>query len=782
MTTVVTTAVFLAPALTVFLPVQAAGVSSPANASSDDEPVIVEEITPRAVDEDSTLTVTGRVTNTTDDVIEDVTVRLRYSPYAVSDRSELDGYAEGAEAQPPKTGQSVGLDDPLHPGDAVGFELEADAEDLDLDGFGVYPMAIDAVDGSGDGLGIQYTFLPYQGDGKGSDPVDIAWVWPLMNHPQRADDDTYLGEDLTNELRPEGRLNRLLAVGAQNGEVALEPPELPSSPQNGTGDEDARQADDADAGDRVPLTWAVDPGLLSDIERLTTDSYHVLEDPLAVPAESQPTAKTYEPNPDAAAWLEQARTIIGDQPVISTPYASPDIAALLRNDLESDAEAAMFLGDEVVQRVLERPADPEVALPPDGVMNEDTQDFFTEHGAERFLLRDAAMPGQDWVGHTPTAQVELPNGDDGSATALVADSRLTRVLGKAGRGPGDAALAQQRFAAETALISAEQAGADRTIVASPPSGWDPAPELAQDVLQSSEDLPWLEPVAFEDVEAASDAEPERHGLTYTGAAAEDELSSPYLEQVKEVRREVRLFNSILTEDSDPFRPAILRLESAAWRDKEALGNQTRSLLDQSVTDTRGKVRIIESEPVTLASKTGTIGVLVANDLEDEPVSVHLSMFSSNSERLSIGEYQDSMEIGPGGKTTVYVPLTARVNGRTVLHMSLHNADGEPVSVEETPIPVNATGMGAQALIISASGALVLVIVLAPRALRRWARTRTSAEGASQSEADPPSGTGGHDSTPDAMQDNDSGPSGDQPDDSGAAPEDPAAGENQEREH
>ncbi|RNL83193.1 DUF6049 family protein [Halostreptopolyspora alba] len=784
LTAVAATAVALAPAL----PASSAaaveaerGALPNTNSDSGDEAVIIDGITPRAVEEDSTVTITGRVTNTTDETVEEVTARMRYSPHPMADRSELDAHAEGESAPPSKTGPTFDLDEPLPAGETAEFELEADAADLDLNGFGVYPITVDAVDDGGDDLGSQYTFLPYQGEGEGSDTVDIAWLWPLRDQPQRADDDTYLGEGLANDLRPKGRLNELLAVGAQNGEVALDPPDPDATaPEDASPDATAdaqQEADEDDGGedadDRVPVTWTVDPGLLSDINRLTTESYHVLEDPLAVPAEAQPTAKTYDPSPEAVAWIEQAREIIGDDPLISTPYASVDIAALLRNDLDSDADTAMSHGDEVVETVLQRRANPNYAVPANGTMNKATRDFFVEHGAERFVLRDPAMPAHDWLDHTPTAQANLATENDGDAAALLADSQLTSVLGSPSQDPGETALAQQRFAAETALISEERTDTDRTILASPPPDWDPGAEFAQDVLRSSRELPWLNPVALDDVEGAgSDTADERHGLTYPEDDAKAELSGTYLDGVKEVRREVRLFNTVLDDDNDPFRPAILRTESAAWRDDEALGNRTRSLLDQAVTDTRDRVRIVKPEPFTMASKSGTIGVVVANDLEDEPVTVHLSIHSSNSERLSVGEYQDSMEIGPGGKTTVYVPLSARVNGRTVLHMSLQNADGEPVSTGQTQIPVNATGMGTQALLISAGGALVLIIALAPRALRKWQRTRARAARTTEAGADPEPGSADNVGAPDTMQHNDRDPSGDGAPDAGVGSEEP----------
>ena len=64
----------------VLLPIPATPL--PARRPQDEEsspPLVVESITPEAIDEDSTLRVNGEVTNTTSEDLEDVTVRIRYS-------------------------------------------------------------------------------------------------------------------------------------------------------------------------------------------------------------------------------------------------------------------------------------------------------------------------------------------------------------------------------------------------------------------------------------------------------------------------------------------------------------------------------------------------------------------------------------------------------------------------------------------------------------------------------------------------------------------------------
>ncbi|WP_147280058.1 DUF6049 family protein [Marinitenerispora sediminis] len=779
------TAVALAPAVAACPSAQSAAAVAPASTIAADPsagdgasgaaPLVVEGISPEAVGARSTITVTGRITNTTERPLSDVTVRFRYSAAAFGSRTELAAYAEGEGGAPQSFGPTVKLEEDLAPGASAEYELEVEAEKLGLHGFGVYPLAVDAVDGAGSRVGIQYTFLPYTAGAKDVDPVRIAWIWPLMDHPQRADDDTFLDGDLAEDVAADGRLDRLLWAGAQTGD-----PRQAGRP----GEPDAEPtAKPAPSDDAVPITWAVDPGLLDDVERLAAEGgYQVMPDPeSADSADSADVLEDREASTEAQTWLGQARAIVGDDDahVIATPYADADLPALIDADLDKDAEAALTIGDETVQRVLGRSADPAFAWPAGGLMNNPTRDLLAEHGATSFVLSDSAMPAQPYVTHTPSAAAPLPLPDGADGTALLTDGALTRALDADSWAPGAATLAQQRFVAETALIAAEQPGGSRTLVVTPPRDWDPSPELAQGLLEATDSLSWLDPVALDGIDADNDAAAERRGLTYPDRSANSQLTGPHLDQLRAIRRDVRLFNSVLTEDDDPFRPAVLRLESAAWRDEEALAARIRGRVATAVEETTGMVRIMPGEPVTLASKSGTLGILVANDLPDHSVTVRLSIFSENSERLSVGDEPEIMEIGPGGKTTVYVPISARINGRTVLHMSLHNSRGEPISAEETMTPVNVTGLGTTALLISGASALVLIVALAPRALRKWARRRAEAAGAAPEagEASEHAADGGADSAPyqaatiivagrdgapDRMQQNGSGPSGERP--------------------
>ncbi|TQN28574.1 hypothetical protein FHX37_3922 [Haloactinospora alba] len=738
--------------------------------------VLVDEISPRAVGADDTLTLSGRVTNTTDSELTDASVRLRYTEVPFEQRSELDTYDDGESDPPEQTHGETPIDTELEAGESATYELEVDVADLDLGGAGVYPIAVEARTGSGTELGSQRTFLPYQDDSS-PEPADIAWVWPLAGGPHRTDDDTYLHRDFPQSLTADGRLGTLLSAGAQEGGLPLAPEVDDTAPPQEESasptDDDADDGAEGDADSGVPVTWAVDPALLDDVNRLTEDSYEVLAEPLADVEGEDPETTEHDSSGAAQVWLEQARDALGDETLVSTPYASPDIPALLANGREEDAEAAMTLSEQKLADILGRAADSSVAWPADGHMDTAARDFYNEHGATRFVLDSSAMPPHPWAEESApaAAPLSLPESEE-DGTALLADSQLTDALAQHGRGPGQAALGTQRFAAETAMLSAAGDGdsdSGGSIVAVPPRDWNPDPAFARNVLRDSDDLPWLEPAALEDVRSGSTDEPQRQELSYPARGTPEQLSGSYLDGSGDLREEVRLFNSILVkdeegsiEDNDPYRPALLRLSSAAWREEEKLASTARDLVDYSVRESLNQVRIIPTEPVTLAAQRGKIGIPLANDLQDHTVRVDLTMFSENNEQLSVGDYPSPIELGPETKTTVYVPLEARVNGRTVLHLDLHNTTGEPLSSGEVLTPVNATGLGSQALIISAAGALVLVIALAPRALRKWARKRAR------------SGQDGPEGPTDSGASDDNRPSSEQPNQTGGSERDPEA--------
>ncbi|QVQ50513.1 hypothetical protein J4H86_16545 [Spiractinospora alimapuensis] len=678
-------------ALSAFVVVATPAAGDPVGAT-DGETLTVDEITPQAVDPDDEITLNGSLANTTDEALDEVRIRLRYSSTPLQSREELADFAEGDRGIPQVFGPEWDADGSMEPGARQQYSLRFDADDLTLGGFGVYPIAVEAVDAAGQQLAAVRTFLPYLPDDVDVEPTQIAWVWPLMDRPHRADADTFLTDSLAQDVIPGGRLSRLLTAGEQG----------------------------------APVTWAIDPGLLDDVDRLSGEGSQLLVDAAESPGPTGPSFEELEADTNAQLWLDQARDTLEGESILATPYANPDISALLAGGMDTDADAGVTLGRQTVGEVLNYDADRELAWPPNGHVDEETARFLVDKGADTILLRESVLPSDPWSGATHPPAVELPfETDEGEpAVGVVADAQLTSALSVNGQSRADSALALQRFSAETVMIAAEQPDAEQSVVAVPPTQWDPGPELATGVLEASQDLPWLDPVDLTDV--ADGAQPiedtGRQGPEY-GAGGSWIGGEDNVERMEELHGSLRLFNSILVDDEDPFRRSVLRLESAAWREDDSEAAQAMDRTEVAVEEATNDVRILPGEPVMMASKTGEAPILVANDLPYS-VSVTLSVFSENSERLAVGDYTETMEIGPGSRTTVHVPLSATVNGRTLLHLNLHNPDGEPISAQETTQPVNVTGLGTSALLVSGAAAALLLALMLPRAIRKWRRTRT----------------------------------------------------------
>ena len=139
-----------------------------------------------------------------------------------------------------------------------------------LTSFGVYPLAAEVVGQDGAALIAERTFLPYWPGKARQNPKrqDIAWIWPLIDRPDRSACGGLLSNRLAASLTPHGRLGGLLAAGR-------------------------------DYAARTHLTWAVDPALLSSVA-LMTKPYQVGGTPSCGGRSSRPASQA------AAAWLAAA--------------------------------------------------------------------------------------------------------------------------------------------------------------------------------------------------------------------------------------------------------------------------------------------------------------------------------------------------------------------------------------------------------------------------------------------------------------------------------------------
>lgn len=652
----------------------------------------VEEITPKAPGPKDTIRLQGRVANTSPERLDGLQIRLRYSARAMVTRTQLDRYVAGrlpwGTAEITSTTKRLPA---LKPRASTRWRMSVPTSDLGLGGFGVYPLAIEVLDARYQRVEMIRTLLPYVPEGPGRpQPTTVAWLWPLVDRPHRVTDSTFFDDEFGSRLASDGRLRRLVDVAAQ-----------------------ARARDGESA---LALTYAIDPQLLEDA-RAMSEGYRVRQDE---------EVQEREPSEAAADWLSDVRTLTTDATTLAVPYADPDMAALTHAGLDDNLTLAVTRGERLAEEILGRDVTRDITWPPGGVLDQDTLDNLVVAGTRSVILADTALPPAQALTYTPDAVATVPT-IGGTVRVLVADSTLSRILGRNTWTPGAAVLAEQRFLAETALITAERPNQRRTLLIAPPRRWNPHPDFAASLLADAAQVPWLEASSLAEL-VTSSAEPvPRAPLRYPQTAREGELSAGYLDDVREMNRDVDRLTSIVTPRSSEFHLAVLRTESAAWQAEPKLGVRFRRAVRHALDQQRDQVSILSRAPRTLASTTGTVPVTIANDLEEHTVTVRLRVTPRNRARLEIGDYQEEVTVGPERKETVQVPMTARATGVTSVELQLATPNGDPYG-DPVSLTVRATGYGTVALVITGGAFAVLFVAVGVRLIRRAIRAASGEDG------------------------------------------------------
>lgn len=165
----------------------------------------------------------------------------------------------------------------LAPGQATTFDLRLIVGDLALGrDNGVFPLAVQAQARYGDALvrgsvGLASTFVPWFPDGPTA-PTRIAWLLPLMDQPRRAPDGALLDDELDalldSNLDRAGRLHRVLAAAREGAKGGCDQPAARLGQEPAPPEVAPPAPVEFCRGEAVPVTYAVDPELLSAVESM----------------------------------------------------------------------------------------------------------------------------------------------------------------------------------------------------------------------------------------------------------------------------------------------------------------------------------------------------------------------------------------------------------------------------------------------------------------------------------------------------------------------------------
>jgi Family of unknown function (DUF6049) len=666
--------------------------------------IVIDSMTPQTAKPGSTVTVAGTVTNGTSQTKAGLAVQLGTSPTRFQTRDEMDGYVtQGTGASLEEVGDPFSLAASLRPGATVQWHASFQVDTVGMDQFGVYPVSAQLVDGGGGVLGVDQTLLPFWPGQQAAGlerPLDIAWVWPLVDQPHHQVCSALTSNDLTTSLAPGGRLSALLGAGQANP--------------------------------GAHVTWVVDPALLSDVNTMTKP-YQVASGP-GCGAVNEPASKA------AKTWLDMLRGISAGQTPVITPYANVDVSALVHSGLAPDITSAYSMGYAVADSVLQGSFGPTIAVPAGGTADLSVlTNLATAQHIGAAVLDSSEMPPANSGTFEPddaVTSIRTPSGVN--MTILLADHVLTGVLatGDTSSGvlpPSTQFTVTQRFLAETAMIAAELPGSDRSIVVDPPENWSPSATLASDLLSQTASTPWLSPTALDSLAGAPDSE---HTLARQpppgGKNSPGELTGSYLSTVAKTGIELGVYQDLLYQPSNSYvqglQQALTATESSAWRGRAASqGLALAKKLSRFMSGEEGQIHIIAAQQVPMGGSSGLVPLSIQNGSQ-HAIQVRLNTSVVNvpdrTSQLSIGHFKSLITIPPQHAPTVRLPVSSAPIGATAIQLSLTTVHGKALPLPVTSLTVESTRYGRAILFLigAAIGALVLTSVF--RGVRRRMRADT----------------------------------------------------------
>ena len=607
--------------------------------------VVVDRITPIAPQPGDTLRISGKLLNSSDSVLTKISARLGISASPLEKRAQITQQSElelNPEAEPidyflDKT--KVSISDALQPGDGANFEVSIPVNDLPLERDGVYALMVEVLGADGSGnvrrQGGFRTFMPWMG--LDSNPIDLVWLWPLIDYPAQEANKILLNDKVPRSLAPGGRLDSLLTVGANNADK---------------------------------VSWVADPQLLQ-VSQDMARGYQVRNgQSLSVGDLSTESGQWISRLTDAllaSQDLDSVKSGKNDRlPLWVTPYADIDAGAVIEAGMGTNVVRSTTMASSVASNVLGQVVSETLYWAPSGRLNKETGDLLASSGVRTVILRANALPPSQ--PNTLSTGLGVLGTTYGGMDAVLVDPGLSTTLGLNQSSQSNAILMRQRFLAETALMSQliREDAPSRMIVAGPRDiRWNPSPQALSALLGATGSVPWLQSASLSDLLAENSTTIARKRGGYGPKSQKAELPTAYLKKVKRASGELAALTAVLDNPlgiTRPYAEAILRAQSSAWRVDPATGEELISSVTASLQDQTDKVYALSQGTITLSGEGGLVPVTIANDL-DRSVTIGVQLRGDPSARLESDPLYE-ITIEPGKKVSVELEATI-VGGRTL---------------------------------------------------------------------------------------------------------------------
>ncbi|MEV8177552.1 DUF6049 family protein [Cellulosimicrobium funkei] len=592
---------------------------------------------PTVLAPDSTLTVTARVTNGTEQTLGSPTVTLGVDRRALRTRSALESWTTtGLDG---RVGTTVAAEDvgrPLAPGESADVTLSASAAELGL-GTGNDPgprgLAVAVSDG-GTRLAVQRTFA-LRAPADDVSPVRLSVVAALTGPPVDPDPVAY-DDALSAAVASEGRLGRLLAATGGTSDVG----------------------------------WVADPALLAAAAVAADPAVNAWADAVSGATAGRSTFALRAYDPDVAAFAHAGLALPEGTPLPSSGTSSDPASGTPADDT---ADGTTDGDDDAADTGTPAPPDPtngwrtDLAWPADAVPDLATTTLAVASGATATVVGPGGLAPADSLTYTPSGVATVTT-SAGPATALVADPVLTALLSA---GDGSGVSATQRLLAETAVIARERPADQRHVLAALPRSWEPEPGLFTARLDALRDSGWVDLAPVDQLLAVEPPAVDRASLP-EDAPADGEIGAAELRSLDRSRAELAAFATVAADPTAlmrPLEPAFVTPTAVAYR----AAPPSRTLAVQQAEQRSAAVR------GGLSVETRSSFFFVAEQ-EDLPVRVRSTLTQDATVQVVLRP--DDPRLRAPERTTVTIPAATR------------DADGDLVPTEASVgVPVEGFGSG-----------------------------------------------------------------------------------------
>jgi hypothetical protein len=668
------------------------GTAAPAAAAEPEAlaTITLTSISPSLPTRDGTITLKGRVTNTSKDPLVRLQALFWRDQSPITDADGLESALDSDSNQPvgsrryEKPGEFQDLYTPdqpdLAPGRSASFTVTAAVSDLALAPTdGVYLVGVHVLQ-NGVRVAVARTrvFVPVLSK-EPQRSLQEATLVVLDSRPSWLGPGLLSDDHLARDVGPGGRLRVLL---------------------------DAAALRDA--------SYAVDPALVAELETMRSGYSVRTADGGTTPGQGQA---------EATRWLADLAALRSSHDGYRLLFGSPDVAALAHAH-QTDALAAAAAAGRRVEATEDLPL---LVMPADGAADAATLQASAALEPRAVLLSDSATRGAGPLLRSSTGTPVL-----------------TYVAGALGGGPGpdprdDAVHIQQRSLATSWVetTSAEGAGPAQVHLV----------ETKAQATSGRSDPPWTKTAPLSTV---LDRTPSRWDgeLHYPASAAGDELKPSQVNAAARLASSARTWQDLLV-DGDAAKAsgdaATARAVSASWRGHR--GASAAYLAPQQASiDTRltTQVRISSSPKASTTAQHGVVfPITIRNDLAPEgnggtgdpaAIRVRLAFESDYSGRLTIAPIEAGTigVLAPRSGFTGNAEVTARANGTVPVVAQLYTESGRKVGRPVT-IEVRVTQNGTTGWAIVVIAGIVLVVSTTWR-IRQRGRERARSEAAEAAEA------------------------------------------------